>query len=401
MLKSQLRMAFLGVVCLTSPAFGGVGDTFTPYVDYTFTHDNNLFRLANDAEALAVLGTTDKSDNIHRLKLGINVDYLLSRQRFVVDANISKNWFNRFSDLDFTGHELLARWDWQVGNQWSGDIGINTVTTLGSFIQLQQFVQNEISQDTFFVNGGYLFHPSWRVRGGFRGYDVEYDAQTQQLFNREDVTSLVGLQYLSRAGNLAELQLKYTDAEYPNRRQFLGPTIDDEYDQTELNALVEYAATVKTKFFGNLGYVQRDYNGTFVEDYDGLNGRLTMDWSPTAKTRLTASVFRELISIDDIASNYWLTTGVSIGPNWLPTTKIILQGLIYYENRDYRGTPASVLGGLPRQEDNVRGIAIGVTYDPLRFLKLGLGYVVESRNSNRALEDYSFNALTATVRAQF
>jgi len=401
MLKTKLSVVICCVACLTASAYAAPGDTFTPYAEYSFTHDSNIFRLANDQEALAVLGTTEKSDEIQRLRVGIDVDYALSRQRFIVQASINRNTYNRFSDLDFSGREILTRWDWQVGNQWSGDIGYSNVLTLGSYTQLQQLVQNEVTQELLFFNGGYLFHPSWRVRAGLSGYEVDYDAAVQQAFNREETIGLVGLQYLSAAGNIAELQVKNTDAEYPNRQEAIGPVFDDQYDQNELNALVEYALTVKTRFIGRLGYVHRGYNRDFVEDYNGLNGRLTVDWAPTAKTRLTASTFRELQSIDSIESNYLLATGISFGPNWLPTSKIIVQGLIYYENRDYRGTPASVLGGSPRQEDNVRGVALGVTYDPVRLIRLGLGYVVESRNSNQAFEDYSYNAVSATVRAQF
>src|SRR2546426_977832 len=58
--------------------------------------DSNLFRLAENKDPLTTIGSNDKSDTVRRIGLGFKADLPVSRQHFLLDANIDRYTFDRF-----------------------------------------------------------------------------------------------------------------------------------------------------------------------------------------------------------------------------------------------------------------------------------------------------------------
>jgi hypothetical protein len=90
------------------------------------TYDSNLFRLSDEVDAQSVIGTSDKSDIIYRLGAGGKYELRQSRQKFIAEANVTEYRFRNFDDLDNTSSDLRGEWQWQVGNDWSGQLGDGT-----------------------------------------------------------------------------------------------------------------------------------------------------------------------------------------------------------------------------------------------------------------------------------
>lgn len=388
------------------------GDVFRPYVAARSIYDNNLFRLSDDEDAEAVIGTSRRSDRADILEAGLNVDLPISRQRLLLGISAERSWYQRSDFLDNTSKRAYGTLQWEIGNRWSGDVGFSYREALASFTQLQARVRDEIAQRRSFFNASYEFHPRWQVHAGLETFDLTREVRFDQ--NRDELTKKAGVRYTSRANNYIDLEARHTDASLFNGDpdDFGGivgdgdpvdGTIDDlnrSYTQSDLNLEVDWRRSA-SHINAKLSYVDREHEDLPRRDYTGVNGRVTYGWNLTGKTLINFAVWRQIRSVDDAQASYALTRGVSVNPVWSATSKITVQGRLAYENFDYQGDPNFVAGAAPRREDTVRTASVSVGYKPYDNTELSLGYETEERDSTRRLVDYDYDAFTASVRVDF
>jgi hypothetical protein len=107
----------------------------------------------------------------------------------------------------------------------------------------------------------------------------------------------------------------------------------------------------------------------------------------------------------DVASEsvatYVVATGLSLGPVWAPTEKLVFQARLLHERLDYKGDPGYVLGLNTRREDRFNGFSFGAGYSPIRAVLIALAYQTGKRSSNLAGRDYDFDAVTLSGRFTF
>ena len=106
-------------------------------------------------------------------------------------------------------------------------------------------------------------------------------------------------------------------------------------------------------------------------------------------------------TLEQAAASYIKSTGVSIGPAWAPTSKLVFQARYVHEKRDYEGTPAFVLAGLPQREDTFDGIRVSAGYTPRRNIYFSLSYEHGERDSNIIGRDYDYNRVSANAKLAF
>ncbi|MEO5702659.1 MAG: XrtB/PEP-CTERM-associated polysaccharide biosynthesis outer membrane protein EpsL [Gammaproteobacteria bacterium] len=392
------------VLCMLFPlsqyASAAEGDTFQPHISASTTYDDNIFRLSDDlgdAETIAAIGTTDRSDTIYRVEAGLDADLRFSRQRLLLGIGIERNSFTRFDFLNFTGTNANATLQWEVGNHWNGDAGFTYRETLSSFGLLQSRVRDQQVRRTQFVNANYEIGSGLELHGGLEGFDLRRDVLSDR--NRDENTSKIGVRYTSRADNFVDLEARFTEGDIGDT----GP-VDNDFEQSEINAEVDYSRS-KSHINGSIGYVQRDQNDSAFRDFDGFTGRVIYDWSVTAKTLISFSAFRRVLSTEDLVSSYTVTRGVSITPSWSPTEKTIVQGRLSHERFNFEGAGTSALPGAPgatdNREDTLRIASISLGYSPFRNTLMALSYQNEDRRSTTANAGYDDNVVTASVRVDF
>ena len=119
---------------LVHPAQAKEGDTFRPFVSYAYVYDSNLLRLDTGE-----FDDLQRSDRYSVLSAGLNVDWKPGRQR--IQASASKNLvrFSRYASLDYDGSDYQLRWNWRLGNHWSGQLGASRDVTQTNFSDFQSF----------------------------------------------------------------------------------------------------------------------------------------------------------------------------------------------------------------------------------------------------------------------
>lgn len=366
------------------------GDTFRPFVSYAHYYDSNLFRLAVNENP-----GRQRDERYSVLSAGLNLDWKPGRQQVIANATKTRVRYDLNTAFDSDGSDYQATWNWRLGNRLSGNLGASESLSQSNFDSVG-LVNNQVTRERRFARGEWEFHPRWRVGLGTEESNNENsDLQSQDFTQKAHDLSLT---YRTPKGSLMRFQARRTNAEYPNRQiTSLFQIIDNSFTQNDYNVQGEWRVSGKLTGRVQLGHTTRAHPNFPLRDYSGLTGRLSGDWFPTAKTLLSLSAYQELGGADDINANFALRTGTSLSGVWIAREKWRLNARASFENRDFQGDTGI---GLVRNDDTL-SISLSVSYTPVRSVTLDVGLNAGSRESNISVEDYSFDSVFASVRADF
>src|SRR5262245_11632010 len=125
---------FASVLMPATDALAIWGDRIELFASETLTYDSNLLRISKGANTFGTIGTNSRSDVYYTTSFGINANIPVGRQRFVGGYAFNIVNYDRFSDLNYTGHEGRAIWFWELGNSLSGQVGMTDTKAQASFV---------------------------------------------------------------------------------------------------------------------------------------------------------------------------------------------------------------------------------------------------------------------------
>ncbi|MCX7114267.1 MAG: outer membrane beta-barrel protein [Proteobacteria bacterium] len=383
----------------TAQAVADSSDIFKPYVTDTVTYDDNLFRRSSDVNAVMPSGFV-QDDVMNQATAGSAINYTLGRQKFNLSLSVSDNRFVNNQFLDNVSTNNRAVWQWQLGRQWSGDVGYAYTRAMGGFTNTNFFGLDMITGNNPFANLNYTWHPRWKVRTGLNWQDFRHSASQRKSIDWQYATILFGLDYATPSSNTLGLQYSFNEGNYPNRELLERSLIDNRYQQHNINSLLTWAITQKIRFNGNLGYVIRQNPHFSQRDFSGETFNLALNWTPTAKTMLTLSVWRQLTSWPDVTSTYVITDGFSVSPMWQASPKVALSAKFTRQTLDYTGD-TGLVSALPTRQDTLTSGQISLVYAPVPNAEITLGYQGGTRATNYTLLDYTFNSVFSSLMLKF
>lgn len=394
-----------GMLMPSSAVLAEIGGV-TPYVFVSAMHDDNLFRLSDDADTTATLGSDERSDTYRTVEAGVDVSAQVSRQRFSAHGSVNETRFSRYTFLDYEGGRGQLRWDWVVGSDLQGRVGYDYSRSLAS-LDTQDVERNIRAEQLAYAEGDYRFSSKWRVRAGAGDRDLDNSAVTKQALDTRAVSTDVGLHYLVPADNAGSelnfigVRLRVTDGDYPNPETIAGTIVDNSYDETETGVVAGWRFPGMSHAQAFVGYTDRRHEQFPERDYQGVTGRMTFGWQVSAKTIVNLSAWRELTVADDISPAYVLAEGAQLGPDWSITPKTTLKARVAWETRTYRGDPSLVVAPTDTRVDELESLRLAVEYAPVSAARIGLSWKTGTRDSNRPLTDYKYNSIAATLSAHF
>lgn len=384
-----------------SHAVASPDDAVKPYVAFNMLYDNNLLRLSDAVDPVAITGKSDKSDFIKQIAAGFDMDWTLSRQHILVKALINQNWFQNFSTLDYLGWDTLAQWNWQMGNHFNGEIGYANSQTMGGFGQLNSLVSNLQNNQRSFVNAGYLFHPNGKIKFGLFRTEYQFVDKIRQFSNNIEDNAELDLQYLSPTGSVLGFRLLATDGSYPNRSFTAGDIQDNAYTRMNYALTWDWKASDKTRAEGNLGYTQQHFAHLGDRDFSGITAQLGLRWQASEKTRLELTAKRDINQAQNLSSSFLLNQGVWFNLAWQATPKIAVTLPVSYQEQKYLGAADAGAVGLPQQKDTVGNVGLNLTYHPVDNINIGVVVNHEKRDSNYALRSYETTSIGINLQAVF
>ena len=390
------------------PLYTSDADVFSPYIGYGYTYDDNVLGNRSSffpaGQSLGPSGAPsgapsgDQSDTTRRVKAGLNVRKRISRQIFTTRLDFYRDSYDKLTELNHDGSDLAANWEWHAGNQFEGNIGASYLRELTPFVNFQRRQLNLRTQRRNFIEGGWLIHPSWRLRAAASYDTLEYDLTSQNIGDRNEAMAELGIDYLARSGSKVGLQLRHTRGDLPNAQRIGNLLVDNSYGQNEIKARIDWLLTGKTQLLFLGGYVQRTHDVFPERDYSGLNARLIGNWIASGKTNLSGGIWREIGPLDDLSASFTLNQGANINLSWDMTSKIRLAAEFKRETSDYSGTAAVASRQTEGRIDTYNTASLKLTYRPTRKLQLIAQVYRSNRSSNVDGNSYPNTGMMLSTR---
>jgi len=363
-------------------------------------HDSNLFRLSSEVDPQAVIGSSDKSDNVYRLGVGAKYETQVSRQKFLVEANVDDYRYQNFDNLNNDSYDGRGEWKWQAGNAWDGTLGIGERRSLAGFAYLQANIKDMVDQSRAYGSANYNFHSHLRFTLDADWNDNRHSADSQKIFDSTVDNTAFTVNWVTPAENTVGLRYRTTNASYPNRTIVATTALDNAYHESEYSLVAHWRASGASNFEFRLGHTERTFDQLPARDFSGTTWRITYDWQPRGKTGLELATWREIQEFATVGTNYIQATGFSLAPTWSVTPQIMLQAKASWETDKFLGDPGIVVVTNAR-EDKARIYNISAIWSPLRQTSVTLSLESGERTSNQLFVDYKYQSITVTAMRTF
>lgn len=386
--------ALLVACAWCAPAIAEDADAFHPFVGVAYTYDDNLLRLPDDYPI------EQRDDRMLQGIAGILFDRTYSRQQLYAQAKVTKVKFDHFKQLDYDGKDALARWKWQLTDAFSGSLEGAYVQTLAPYTDFHSDERNLRTQHRTHADIAWLVHPSWRLRAAAGRDRFEYELAVQRYNNRTEKLAEAGIDFVSHSGNYIGLVARRLEGDFPNKRVVGTTVIDENFEQDELKARVNWRGSGITTLDVLAGYAKRKRAYLGERDASGANGRITVGYLPSGKTKFTVAVYREFTPTEGSIVSYSLNKGASLGVVYVATGKTSLNGSYSREQRNYV-TRVALPQGMDLS-DTLTNAQLGVTYEATRNIQLSLSGFSQRRTSGDfGLGSFRARGATFSANVQF
>jgi exopolysaccharide biosynthesis operon protein EpsL len=374
-------------------------DKLELFIGESVTYDDNVFRISSRADPVATLSSPSKGDTYYTTSPGFNFDIPLSRQRFVGGVKWNYTRYDRFKVLDFDGHEGRAAWQWQAGNDLSGQLGYSETLALESLANSRAGVltgtPNSLETQRVFFDATYELTPRWRLRGEASRLDQDNSLASRAVNNIIIEGGGLAVSYVTPAKNQLGLGARVEEGRYPNR-DLAANAFVDAFRQHNVDVIADYTITGHSRVRARAGWVSRSNEQQTQRDFDEGTYRVDYDWQATGKLAVNAVARREVSPLDETYSSFVLLTGFALNPTLRMTEKSAVAVNLEYSSRDYLADPSLLL--VPARTDWVRTAALKFSYRPLRSVTLEMLLGRQTRSSTFPLADYEDNIANVTVR---
>ncbi len=381
------KYLIFGVLLVCTPA-SQAQNFLKPYVGTVYSLDSNFFKVADEAEAISVTGSTDKDEQVLELYAGLDGEVPISRQTLEYGLRVNNNTYENFSQLDNTGYQANLNLDWRAGQTFSGDFGIKTKKSLTLFTELQSMEKDMRTVQNVFFKGTHRFHPDWYVTGGLGGVDISHNRRSE--LNRDEARAWVEILFASSANTRVGILSSRARGKYANTQIVDSNSIDNGYKSTNYSAVVYWEGSVKSSITARMGITKRQHDDLDSRDYNGSAWRIEYRWNATAKTRLDLALWRDIR--DDLeVLGFVEETGISIEPRFDFTPKLSVRARLKFFDKRFEGDAATELANSEVREDNDMRIHLKTVYKVTPKIRTFLSYDNAERDSTRDIADYSSN----------
>jgi len=362
-----------------------------------FQRDSNIFRLSEQSNTQASLGTSDRSDTVSTTTGGLRFNKAYSLQRFEAGFNVERYDYKRFSNLNFTAVNYAAAWRWAVTPAFRGNLTTDRREFVDNLADVQALgTVNRRTNRSTALDGGYDIDGVWRVLGGVFTRNSKNSVRT---FEGDSTLrgAEVGVRYQLPYATAVEYRYRNASGDYENR---LFPGIGGtDFKDREHELRGEWRPGGRTTLQAKIAHLDRQHDTLGARDFSGVTGQFDWGYEFTGKTSAVAGIVRELGSYQTNNASYHEGTRLFFAPMWKATDKITLKARYDYGMRDFKGPlPGFVDTG---RSDKLHLASVSAEYQALRALKLMTWVQQDRRTSNEAFQDYKSTAVGISALVSF
>ncbi|WP_430433825.1 XrtB/PEP-CTERM-associated polysaccharide biosynthesis outer membrane protein EpsL [Methyloversatilis sp.] len=408
------------LLLLTLPHAGSAwadeDDAFSLVTSASWQYQDNVLYLPDGQRPPAVFGlNAPRGDQSYVASVGLNFNKRIGRQQLSASASQIMTRYNDLKTLDNDGHNVLASWKWELGNDLSGQLRYSNRRYMQGFNDFRSLtpVKNLVDLENLRFDATYKLDAFWALIGGV-SRDSLRNGVPSRLGSDYDIDRYeLGARYTTRGGTSFELVGIDTQGDYPNRLPTSNVT--NSYSQKNLEARIRWQPVGHSRLSASIGQANRKHDNLPERDYEDVYGRVGWEWTPSGKFGVSFLAERQISALDDIVSSYFRTTTYSIAPMWQATGKLRFDGRVQWLSRDASGdsffstlSPAEQafyrvffgIDGTARQED-ITTYSLGATWAIQRNLTANAELRHDSRDSNVQFYQYRVRSVSMSLQYLF
>lgn len=405
-MKKQLIIPVIGVSLLNTQSVLAAAifeHLLQPYIGTELSYDSNVLRLPNHVSDSLAGNKRTTGSFIKKITAGAVANWQFGQQKWLANVNINQNAYSAFNGLDYTGHDVLGQWKWQLGSRFKGELSYSHSSTLGSFQQINKLIGNLIDREDYIAKAGYEVLPDWNIHAGFTRNNRHYPSSLRQQSNLLETSQEYGVRYLNALDNLLDVRVTLTDGEYTNRP--VTATLDNAYTRINYGIEGKWTYSVKTRLRGQLGYTSQTFKHLSQRNFADIVAEGDILWAVTSKSSLLLSAWRRISSTDDLNASFTLNQGVALTPTWTwsETPKVQIELPLSYKRQTSLGTTGFTNSTLTTtdQHSALSTARLNVNYTPIPMLELSAFMSYENRHSNSVLHSYQDQSVGLTMKMSF
>lgn len=226
----------------------------------------------------------------------------------------------------------------------------------------------------------YTFSPKFRIEGVYNNFYLDYDREDRAYRDRTDNAGSLYFYYTYSPKTSLFLNGEYTQSSFDT-------ATENDADQYNLYAGMQWRATRKTNLRTRLGYVNRSLDAGIVDDASEFAGDLRILYNITDKTNLSLLAASNIEVPDNSDYSFLRRNFVRLGYTQNITPKIQADINAHLENSDYSG------GIRNDRNDDFFRVTPSIRYTFREWMQATLSYIYENRDSNFDVNDYSTNTV--------
>lgn len=372
----------------------------------SLTHDDNVFRLADDVNPVPIIGSTDLSDTYRTTAVGLVFDVPTGAQTFRGNLEMNRNDFDRFTELDFNGHRAGVDWLFDGEELVKARAGYSSSRSLASFANIlngsQSTQPNIIDLSRAYANGTLALASRWLLTGEVASNTQDNSAPLYATSDLRATTERIEFAYVTPAMTKLGIGVQSIDGTLPNPSH-VGPLIvNNSYVQQDAAIFFEWRPRDYSSLEARVGRMHRDYADLATRrDTSEDTYRVSYSWQPGAAVSIAALAQRGPSTIEEINVGYVLVEGAGLQTTWQLTQAASLTFDVEHGTRTYKDDPAVTLGLNPELSEHVSVFALGGAFKLSRVVSLDLRLRHERRSSSSPTGGYNVDIAGLGVRCSF
>lgn len=222
--------------------------------------------------------------------------------------------------------------------------------------------------------------PKFSLQGEYSHFMLDYNDPGNGDDDRKDNVYSIYTFYRLSEKLTTFLQYEHVNTEY-------DVDIRSDYNEDNFYGGFKWDVTAKTKGRIKLGYGEKDYDDSSIDNTDEFLIELRTDYRITPKTSIYLRALRKDYAANVSGTSNILTHRFYLGYSQRIRAKLHARARLEYRLDDYDG------GVAPQPEDDYYGFRFELGYTLQRWLNVSVGYAYRQRESNLSERDYTTNSV--------
>ena len=400
----MFRVSFFLVTALAVLGFAGrgeaafLGDTVKPFISVAEIYDSNLFRVKDSAQLEAALGDDRLGDFMTMLDFGTRVHYSVGRQELNLLLKKDFQFYSHYTGQNVDNEEVSGDLSLVFLDALRVRVDGGYLTAPESRVDYRAVAVNERTTLTGGISLGYQMPSGLAFEGSYRYYEVDYSLQEYKPneYSRDTYTGKISYRISENATAYASYQRDNTD--YPHDMQIGALPVNNSSVADSFRVGLEKSVIPKTALSCYVGYLDRRHQQASSRDFSGVIGKVEAKYAVTGKIGLILNFERQLYEETYVDWIYSVTDAFGLGLSYAITEKIkatLFNRLTWKDFQNVTGT------GVPKRNDFLHEMNIGVEWAPIDRLTVNLGYQYSMRNSDEDNLNFDDHMVMANIAYRY